>query len=217
MIFPTWSIEKPRKAKAIRQSFLGHAARYPNHLIRYIRNTPGEARLLEEFGQPATFLNQNSRFQIASSGRFQAPALNTTRSIMPGSSGQTTRAGLQIESVAYISYCEGQASRQEEFKRLWHETKTRSPAHVLLNDLADDLPVGISHAGVNAALSRASTGLLLSEVEGASYAAVEYMLAGLSVVSTPSAGGRDAYFDPEYALSATPILLRFAMRSPHSS
>jgi SAM-dependent methyltransferase len=75
---------------------------------------------------------------------------------------------------------------------------------VLLNRLQDDLPVRFSHQEVNQALSRAATGLVLSEVEGASYAAMEYMLAGLPVVSTPSQGGRDIYFDPDYCAVVAP-------------
>ena len=94
VIFPTWSIEKPRKAKAIRQSFLGHAARYPNHLIRYICNTPGEARLLEECGQPATFLNQNFTVsdRILAASRRQHRIRRDLK--CPVRAGQTTRAGL---------------------------------------------------------------------------------------------------------------------------
>lgn len=57
IVYPTWSIEDRRKAMAIRQSFLAHTKRYPRHTIRYICNTPGEARMLEEHGQRAEFLN----------------------------------------------------------------------------------------------------------------------------------------------------------------
>ena len=35
-------------------------------------------------------------------------------------------------------------------------------------------------------------------------ASIEYLLAGLPVVSTPSLGGRDHYFDDEYCLIAPP-------------
>ncbi len=35
-------------------------------------------------------------------------------------------------------------------------------------------------------------------------ASMEYLFAGLSVVSTPSFGGRDVYFDDEYCLIAEP-------------
>jgi glycosyltransferase involved in cell wall biosynthesis len=49
---------------------------------------------------------------------------------------------------------------------------------------------------VNQGLARAVVGLCLSTVEGSNYASMEYMLAGLPIVSTPSIGGREVYFDP---------------------
>src|ERR1035437_5566285 len=41
-------------------------------------------------------------------------------------------------------------------------------------------------------------GLALSASEGAMYASGEYLLAGIPVVSTPSSGGRDLFFHPDY-------------------
>ncbi len=52
--------------------------------------------------------------------------------------------------------------------------------------------------------ARAAVGLCLSEVEGAMASSMEYMLAGLPIVSTPSRGGRDFYFDPDYCLFVDP-------------
>jgi glycosyltransferase involved in cell wall biosynthesis len=57
---------------------------------------------------------------------------------------------------------------------------------------------------VNAVLAQSRVGLCLSAVEGAMRAAIEYLFAGLSVVSTPSIGGRDVYFDDEYCIIADP-------------
>ncbi|SFV32121.1 glycosyltransferase [Hyphomicrobium facile] len=214
IIFPTWSIETPQKAKAIRQSFLQHTKRYPRHKIRYICNTPGETRLLEKFGQPAMFLNHKFTvservFRPLPEASVEFDAIYNARFV----AGKRHELAAEIERIAYLTYCEPEESRQQDFKRLWRETKARCPAHELLNEISNDLPVRVSHSEVNAALAWASTGLLLSEVEGASYAAVEYMLAGLSVVSTPSAGGRDAYFDPEYCIvcDATPRAVRDAV------
>lgn len=47
-------------------------------------------------------------------------------------------------------------------------------------------------------LNHARIGLCLSACEGAMYAATEYLLCGLPVVSTASLGGRDSWFEPEY-------------------
>jgi len=57
---------------------------------------------------------------------------------------------------------------------------------------------------VNAALNTCRVGLCLSAEEGAMYACVQYLLAGLPVVTTPSVGGRDIFFDDEIAITAEP-------------
>ena len=49
---------------------------------------------------------------------------------------------------------------------------------------------------VNNFLNQCKVGIILSEVEGANYASIQYLLAGLPVVSTKSKGGRDVFFDP---------------------
>lgn len=55
-------------------------------------------------------------------------------------------------------------------------------------------------ARVASTLARARVGLCLSEEEGAMYASVQYLLCGLPVVTTPSRGGRDVFFDADNAL-----------------
>lgn len=52
-------------------------------------------------------------------------------------------------------------------------------------------------AAVAAALGEADVGLMLSAVEGACYASLEYLLCGLPVVSTRSLGGRDDFYDAQ--------------------
>jgi glycosyltransferase involved in cell wall biosynthesis len=47
-------------------------------------------------------------------------------------------------------------------------------------------------------LNRARVGLCLSAVEGAMYAATEYLLCGLPVVSTVSVGGRSEWFESDW-------------------
>jgi len=52
---------------------------------------------------------------------------------------------------------------------------------------------------VSELLNQARVGLCLSACEGAMFAATEYLLCGLPVVSTVSKGGRDAWFEPEFS------------------
>jgi hypothetical protein len=54
----------------------------------------------------------------------------------------------------------------------------------------------VSSEEVNSLCNRSGVGLILSELEGANFASGEYRFSGLPIISTPSRGGRDAFFDP---------------------
>jgi glycosyltransferase involved in cell wall biosynthesis len=62
----------------------------------------------------------------------------------------------------------------------------------------------VGPAEKGALYNRAEVGLCLSKEEGAMLASLEYMLSGLPVVSTPSLGGRDTYYDPAFTLIVEP-------------
>jgi glycosyltransferase involved in cell wall biosynthesis len=57
---------------------------------------------------------------------------------------------------------------------------------------------------VNRALNQCRVGLALSEEEGAMMACVQYLLAGLPVVTTPSRGGRHVWFEDWFAREVPP-------------
>lgn len=205
VIFPTWALERPDLAEAIRQKFLDHTERYPDHAFRFICNTPPEKALLEQLGLPALFLNKNFMvsdqiFRPLPGVGMEFDAIYNARFIAP----KRHELAAAVPRVAYVTYLEPVPSRGELFRRRYAEVLARNPDHVLLNEMVDGLPIRMSHQQVNAALGRAAVGLVLSEVEGSSYASMEYMLAGLPVVSTPSRGGRDIFFDPEYCIVCEP-------------
>jgi glycosyltransferase involved in cell wall biosynthesis len=56
----------------------------------------------------------------------------------------------------------------------------------------------LSPEETEAAYNKARVGLCLSGVEGVMVASIQYLMAGLSVVTTPNLGGRDEFFDPAY-------------------
>jgi glycosyltransferase involved in cell wall biosynthesis len=62
----------------------------------------------------------------------------------------------------------------------------------------DRLRKWMGPAEVAATLNQARVGLCLSACEGAMYAATEYLLCGLPIVSTVSLGGRDEWFDTRF-------------------
>ncbi|MCA8992184.1 MAG: glycosyltransferase [Planctomycetaceae bacterium] len=115
--------------------------------------------------------------------------------------------------------------RMAEFKR--HELLTDVPNSLIIGGIVtwddsqerfDEVKRMLPHATfthgednqhliseeVACALSSARVGVCLSAVEGGMYAATEYLLCGLPVVSTPSLGGRDAWFDPRFTRVVPP-------------
>jgi uncharacterized protein (TIGR01627 family) len=203
IIFPTWSIEGSHLPEAIRQTLADHSRRYPNHLFRFIGNNPKEAQLLQDVGLQAEFLNKN--FMV--SDRIFRPMPDATVEFDAIYNARFIRVKRHelvaaIPKVGYIAYIEN--DRQRGFRELSAAALARNPRHVILNELVDGLPTPMSHEQVNAELGRTAVGLILSEVEGSSYASMEYLLAGLPVVSTPSRGGRDVFFDPEYCIVCDP-------------
>jgi glycosyltransferase involved in cell wall biosynthesis len=65
-------------------------------------------------------------------------------------------------------------------------------------------PVRLRADEVAAVYRRAHVGLCLSAAEGAMLASMQYLLVGLPVVTTPSMGGRDVFFDAENSITVEP-------------
>ncbi|MEO6396666.1 MAG: hypothetical protein ABIO40_12245 [Devosia sp.] len=203
IVFPTWSVEGPGIAEAIKRSYETHHALYPNHLFHFICNSPVEAELLAAAGLPTTFLNKNFTvsdmiFRPLGDGTNEFDAIYNARFV----SAKRHWLAAKIPRVGYVSYVE--PGRDREFQRLLAATLELNPNHVLLNKVRRSRPVMMSRPEVNSALDRGAVGLVLSEEEGSSYASMEYMLAGMPVVSTLSTGGRDVHFDSEYCIVCEP-------------
>ena len=205
IVFPTWSLERPGVAEAIAEQHAAHQARFPRHRFRFIGNTVREVELLQGQHLPSQFLNKN--FTV--SERLFCPipgveaefdAIYNARMVPE----KRHELAADIERVGYVAYVEPQPHRIAQFETIHRAILAGRPRHRLLNPLKDGQPVTFSHQEVNAALARGSVGLILSEVEGSSYGSMEYMLAGLPVVSTPSVGGRDVYFDPDFCIVCEP-------------
>lgn len=73
-----------------------------------------------------------------------------------------------------------------------------SRAHVFNGDPFSDAYRTLTPEEVNHAINQCGVGLALSREEGAMLASMQYLLAGLPVVSTPSEGGRDDFYHPDY-------------------
>lgn len=205
LIYPTWSIEPVEKIAAIANAAREHVRRYPDHRLVYMANTQREADLLAGRGLTAIFLNKN--FTV--SERIFRPLDDVTPDFdaiysarfVPEKRHELARA---IQSLAYLGYLDGTDEQMREQTDFLAALRRAAPHHALLNPIEDGRLRRLDHDATNRALNRARIGLCLSETEGSNYASIEYMLAGLGVVSTPSQGGRDVYFDEEFCLVCEP-------------
>jgi glycosyltransferase involved in cell wall biosynthesis len=102
------------------------------------------------------------------------------------------RLAAGIPRLLLVGGIQGRSDRREYFDELRRELTHATFLHATTDEF---LPADAIARAVN----QARVGLCLSEVEGGMFAATEYLLCGLPVVSTPSRGGRDEWFDAEVA------------------
>jgi hypothetical protein len=206
LISPTSSID-PAFAETLRELAVLHRFAHPDHRLIFICNEPEEAGLLQERGEAAFFCSQNVHiseriFKPLKGLRLDFDAIYNAQLIPL----KRHELSLGIERCGFLFYRDmslPEAADSEALIRSRHAAA--APGHVFINRLdAEGVPIRCSRRRVNRHLNRASVGLCLSAKEGAMFASTEYLLAGLPIVSTPSVGGRDVYFDEEYCRIAEP-------------
>jgi hypothetical protein len=206
IVFPTCNFELENLATEARKRYLEHVTEFPRHAIGFICNTAAETRLFQRQGLPATLLNQNftvseTSFHPVPSAAIEFDAIHNARFVR----GKRHNLCSLVPTVAHITFVEdGLAHRVTQFADLYRTVIVEKPGHVLINRIAEGLPVRMSPEEINTQLARAAVGLLLSHEEGGHYASMEYLLAGLPVVATPSTGGRELYFDDDYCIICDP-------------
>lgn len=181
-------------------------ARHPRHRTVFLCNEAQDVVALEKAGLDAIFVNHNCFVDE----RLFSPVSDSNKRFNAVHNGVMSpykrhELASEVGSLLLITY-RWHGSAQDGY-----ENKVR---HTLPNAwwANDELKGGgkFTPAELPALYSSASVGLCLSAAEGAMFASMEYMLCGLPVVSTPSTGGRDAFFDPRYTRVVEPDARRVA-------
>lgn len=207
LISPTWSIETDDAARAIRERAVLHRANAPDHKLIFICNTPEEEAILREAGEAAFFYNKTANsaetiFKPLDGAPAEFDAIYNAQ-LRPFKRHELS---LEIKRCAFLFYRDaGRADAPALEAEIIRQHAALAPGHVFINRLdRRGVPIRLSPSKVNRHLNRASVGLCLSEREGAMFASMEYLLSGLPIVSTPSAGGRHVYFDEEFCWVVSP-------------
>lgn len=201
LMSPMWTIESEEYARQLRATAVLHRARNPGHRLIFACNTQEEVAGLRNLGEAAVFHNHNVHvpewiFTPLDGVEAEFDAVYNAQ-LVPWKRHELS---LGIRSCAFLFHrglpMPGIAATE---RAIVARHAAAAPGHVFINRFGKDgAPIRLPPAEVNRHLNRASVGLCLSAVEGAMFASMEYLLAGLPVVSTKSVGGRHVYLDEEY-------------------
>lgn len=190
----------PGYADELREAVERQRHRYPRHTYTYLANNDVQVEIFRRAEVPHALINQNG---IADEKTFD---------ILPGTAKdfdavynavmlpfKRHHLAAGVKRLAFITYLKRESTT-------YFDDVARSLAHARWLNFPEGRPSmdafrRLSREEVAQQINRARVGLCLSAKEGAMFAAVEYLLCGLPVVTTPSIGGREAVFDDEYVLT----------------
>jgi len=200
LISPTWSVEEGKIADELRKLAVLHRQDHPRHKLIFVCNTPKEVEVLQQRGEAAFFYNKTANtpdylFRSLDDAPIEFDAIYNARLVL----WKRHELSLAVERCAFLYFRDESAEDWADDEAAIRARHAVIPGHSFINPLdPNGRPTRLRAAEVNRHLNRASIGLCLSEKEGAMFASTEYLLAGLPIVTTASAGGRDVYHDAEY-------------------
>lgn len=194
-----WSIiDTTESVCAIKKHELRLKRLYPNLTFVHLCNTTRQSEVFLENHLDAIFCNHNcfvdeNIYNPLPSAEKKFDAVYDARLIPL----KRHYLAAQISKLALIYYV---VPSEDDFAYIEEVKQQFAGAHFFNHDDSGNYH-SLSAVEVNEAINACRTGLCLSEKESAMYASIQYLLAGLPVVTTPSAGGRDVFFDSEYVLT----------------
>ncbi|WP_296744304.1 glycosyltransferase [Mesorhizobium sp.] len=204
LLMPNWTLERPRVVQKLGRDLAWYRGRFPLHELIFLCNTEEERRLVTGIGGTAIVSNHNLMvsediFRPLNDVPVEFDAVYNARI------SRTKRHHLAfgVEKLLHIVVSIGELPRAGD-RAFIRRLQTQSPQHRIANPVVHGLTGWLGPQDVNRAYNQAAVGLCLSAAEGAMRASIEYLMAGLPVVSTPSLGGRDVFFDPDYCIIAEP-------------
>ncbi|MGE4012017.1 MAG: glycosyltransferase [Alphaproteobacteria bacterium] len=214
LIMPSWAWELPDTHGPILTAAAGHVREHPRHRLSFLCNTPAQEPHFAEAGWPAVTFNTNmfmneSTFRPLPDVKPIYDAIYNAR-LVPDKRPELA-AG--IERLCFIYFHSTFDSSVSDFHAEHARLRAIMPSATFVNRLTPEGCEQLDPARVNLVLNQSRVGLCLSAIEGQMRASIEYMMAGLPIVSTPSIGGRDYFYDDEYCavVPADPRQLREAV------
>lgn len=179
-----------------------HKAEFPEHELIFLCNSPFECKFFNKFGVKNIYCNHNAHLD---SNLFRPkPEMQKRYDAVLNSRFDAFKRHIlarHVTSLAIIGYTIG--GNNEGNKYLKYLRRVMKHAFFANFDNSGDC-IWLSESDIINIYHQSRVGLILSESEGGCFASCEYLLCGMPVVSTPSVGGRDAFFAPEYVRIVDP-------------
>lgn len=191
----SWYHEDPYHVGKVAAWLARHQRRFPNHRVIFLANTDRQREVLEAAGLRSIVVSSNAlvdpaQFHPIPAAGKRFDAIYDARTLP----FKRHHLACRVDSLALLTV-RHPFLHDGAHTRSVHRLLPR--AHWYNDPLSPDYRC-FGPAEVNACLNECRVGLCLSAEEGAMYASIQYLLAGLPVVSTKSRGGRDVFFDPDY-------------------
>jgi glycosyltransferase involved in cell wall biosynthesis len=204
LVMLSWTIESPESSAWLARVSNSYLNDHPKHDLIFLCNTHREAELLNARGCAAVVINRNCFvdervFQPIPEVEQIYDAVYNAR-LLPF---KRHELALEIKKLALI-YFHSHGDSAVDFHNTHAQFQAMMPTAQFVNQLTAYGCQRISGREVNHVLAQSRVGLCLSKREGQMRASIEYLLAGLSVVSTPNLGGRDYFFDDEFCVIVNP-------------
>ena len=182
-----------------------HQKKFPNHRITFLINDINELPRLNTFQLPIKFLHQNSFVDM---NIFKPIQIQKEYNIIYNARIEDSKRHYLLKECTGIALISAFIHDVDEQKIEYLKfLKKLMPHAKLLNyknpkKLSDfniyEGPPQLKDKEVCEMINKAKVGVILSAKEGACYASIEYLLAGLPVVSTVNIGGRNHFFDKRF-------------------
>ncbi|MDF3073368.1 MAG: hypothetical protein K0S54_1035 [Alphaproteobacteria bacterium] len=195
------SREAPHDMLVLAAAIARRRRELPQHTILVLCNTECEVNGLRELGVDCVLANHN--LFLDERPFLAAPEVQPEFDAVYNAGfhpAKRHRLAADIASLALIF-----PNWHDEYVEYAAESK-RSLAHaVFLNQpTAESEYQFFDRNKLAAQLARARVGLCLSDIEGSMRASIEYLFAGLPIVSTLNRGGRDQFFDADVCVTVPP-------------
>ena len=188
-----WEHETPKNAEPFAQQIKDTLAQCPQLKITVLANSENEVRVLSSLGLHTVFCNQNAFVDESRYPILKRPKKFDAIYVARLSPFKRHPLAAKIKSLRLIGS-----------KAWWSPKEEKYSDEILSNQLKHaKWSRHIDGKNIPAEIAQAHCGLCLSEVEGAMFVSIEYLLCGIPVVSTKSLGGRDVMF-PDFAVKTVP-------------